>query len=181
MGVGGAQALVTAAWLLGVLQTTACASDLVFENGRYHHRGHHYSIASPGGEDSAWRRVEVEGAELVFRGPGRATMSLMEQCGSPPAEPRILAQQLLIGLEGRTLLSEGPVEAGGTPGWMQRIDAVQDGAAIRLKTITRVIGQCGYDWILIVPGELEEHEPVFDRWWESFRSSTSEAGGEAGE
>jgi hypothetical protein len=108
-------------------------------------------------------------------------MSFMEECGSPPPEPRVLATQLLIGLEGRTLLSEGPVGAGETPGWMQRIDAVQDGAAIRLKTVTRVIGQCGYDWILIAPGEFEEHEAVFDRWWESFRSSTPEAGGEAGE
>ena len=181
MGVGGAQALGTVAWLLVVLQTAACASDLVFENGRYHHRRHHYSIASPGGEGSAWRRVEVEGAELVFRGPGRATMSLMEQCGSPPAEARVLARQLLIGLEERTLLSEGPLGAGETPGWMQRIDAVQDGEVIRLKTVTRVIGQCGYDWILIVPGELEEHETVFDRWWESFRSATPEAGGEGSE
>jgi hypothetical protein len=180
MGVGGAQALGTMAWLLVVLQTAACASDLVFEDGRYHHRRRHYSIKSPEAEGSTWQRLPVEGAELVFQGPERATMSLMEQCGSPAPEPRLLARQLLIGLEGRTLLSEGPLEGGGAPGWVQRIDAVEGGEVVRLKTVTRVIGQCGYDWILIVPGELGEHEAVFDRWWKSFRGTASEAKGEAG-
>jgi hypothetical protein len=178
MGVGGAHAVWIVVWLLVIFQTSACASDLVFENGRYQHRRRHYSITRPGGEDSVWRPVEVGGTELAFQGPGRATMSLIEQCGRPQPEPRILARQLLIGLEGRTLVDEGPVGADETQGWIQRLDATANGEALQLKTVTRVIGRCSYDWILIVPGGLEGSETVFDGWWQSFHSSRSEAGRE---
>jgi hypothetical protein len=64
---------------------------------------------------------------------------------------------------------------------MQRFDAVAGGKVVRLKTVTRVIGECSYDWILIAPGGFEGPETVFDRWWRSFRSSAGEAAGEEGE
>jgi hypothetical protein len=105
-------------------------------------------------------------------------MSLIEECGRPQAEPRILARQLLIGLEGRTLVDEGPVGADETQGWIQRLDATASGEALQLKTVTRVIGRCSYDWILIAPGGLGGSETVFDGWWQSFHSSRSEAGRE---
>lgn len=179
MGARGAHGFGVTVWLLVIFQTAACASGLVFEDGRYWDRGHHYSIERPGGEDPAWRPIRVEGTELAFRGPGAATMSLIEQCGrSPAAEPRILARQLLIGIEGRTLVDEGPIGEGEAPGWIQRLDATASGEVIHLKTVTRVIGECSYDWILVVPGTLWGPEPVFDRWWRSFRTSGGEVKGE---
>jgi hypothetical protein len=178
MGVGGAHAAGIVVWLLVIFQTSACASDLVFENGRYQHRRRHYSIARPGGEDSLWRPVRAEGTELSFRGPDRATMSLIEHCGRAQTEPRILARQLLIGLEGGSLVDEGPVGADQTRGWIQRLDATANGESFQLKTVTRLIRQCSYDWILIVPGRLEGSEAVFDDWWQSFQSDSSEAGRE---
>jgi len=177
MGAGGAYAFGVCLCLLVVFQASACSSDLLLEDGRYQPRRRHYSIAEPGGEGSVWRRVRVEGAEIAFKGPGRANMSLIEHCGRSVAAPRSLARQLLIGLEERTLVEEGPLDADETWGWVQRLDATADGERLQLKTVTRVIGACSYDWILIVPGELERHEPVFDDWRRSFRSATPEAGG----
>ncbi len=176
MAVGGAHAFGIIAWLLVILQASACASDLVLEDGRYHPVRRHYSIAKPGGESSAWHRVRVEGAEIAFQGPGGATMSLIEHCGRPLAKPRIVARQLLIGLEGRTLTDEGPLASDPTRGWVQWLDATAEGEVIRLKTVTRVIGPCSYDWILIVSDGLESLEPVFDAWTESFRSTAPESG-----
>jgi hypothetical protein len=178
MGAGGAHGFGITVWLLVILQTSACASDPVFEDGRYRHRRHHYSIAAPAGEDPAWQRVEVEGAVLAFQGPGGATMSLLERCGRSSADPRILARQLLIGLEGRALVAEGPIGEGegGAEGWIQRVEATAGGKVVRLKTVTRVSGACSYDWILVSPGEIEGLEAVFDGWWMSFRSSA--AGGD---
>lgn len=177
MAVGGTQAIGIVAWLLVILQASACSSDLVFEDGRYRPARRHYSIAKPGGEGSTWRRVRVEGAEIAFQGLGGATMSLIERCGRPLAKPRILARQLLIGLEGRMLTGEGPLPSDETQGWVQWLDATAEGEVLRLKTVTRVIGPCSYDWILIVPDGVESPEPVFDAWTESFRSATPEAGG----
>jgi hypothetical protein len=181
MRARGAHRIGIIGWFLMILQTFACASDLAFEDGRYRDRRRHYSIAEPEGEGSEWRRVRAQGTVLAFQGPGGASMSLIEECGLPPAEPRILARQLLIGLEGRKLVEEGPVGEGGSPGWRQRVDAARSGEPVRLETVTRVIGECSYDWILVVPGGLEELESVFDRWWRSFRSGAEEAGVEAEE
>jgi hypothetical protein len=178
MGVGGANGFAVVAWLLVIFQMSACASDLVFEKGRYRHRHRHYSIARPGGEESLWQPVRVEGTVLAFQGPARDTMSLLENCESPGAEPRLLARQLLIGLDEWNLLDEGPVGEGESPGWIQRLEATADGEAFQLKTVTRIVGQCSYDWILIVRGGLEGPEAVFDRWWRSFRSSASRLEGE---
>jgi hypothetical protein len=170
--------LGVAAWLLVIGQASACASDPVFEDGRYRQR--RYSIAHPGGEDSAWERVRVDGAGLVFQGPGRASMSLLEHCGRPLAKPRILARQLLIGLDGRKLIAAGPLHGDETRGWVQRFEATADGKPLQLKTVTRVIEDCSYDWILIVPDELTSQEAVFDAWTESFRAAAAEGGGEGG-
>ncbi len=181
MAVEGTHGFWIIAWLPMIFQASACASDLVFEHGRYRSDRGHYSIAKPGGEGSAWRRVRVEGAEIAFQGPDGATLSLIEHCGRPLAKPRILARQLLIGLEGRTLTDEGPLPSDESRGWVQWLEATAEGKAIRLKTVTRVIGTCSYDWILVVQDGLERHEPVFDAWCESFRTSAPEAGrGESG-
>ena len=179
MRARGAHRLGITLWLLVILHASACASDLAFEDGRYQHRRRRYSIATPDGEGSEWRRVRAGGTVLAFQGPGGATMSLIEECGLPPAEPRILARQLLIGVEGWTLVEEGPVGEGGSLGWQQRVDAARNGETVQLESVTRVIGQCSYDWILIVPGELGGLETVFDRWWRSFRSGAPKV--EAGE
>jgi hypothetical protein len=176
MAAGGTHAFWIIAWLPMILQASACASDLVFEDGRYRSDHGHYSIAKPGGEGAAWRRVRVEGAEIAFQGPDGATMSLIEQCGRPLAKPRILARQLLIGLKGRTMTDEGPLPSDEGRGWVQRLEATAEGKAIRLKTVTRVIGTCTYDWILVVSDGLDWDEPVFDAWRESFRTAAPESG-----
>ena len=181
MAVGGRHAFWVIAWLPMVFQASACASDLVFEDGRYWSDRGRYSIAKPGGEGSAWRRVRVEGAEIAFRAPDGATLSLIEHCGRPLAKPSILARQLLIGLEGRTLIDEGPLPSDESRGWVQWLEATAEGNALRLTTVTRVIGTCSYDGLLVVPDGLERHEPVFEAWWGSFRIATPEpARGEDG-
>jgi hypothetical protein len=105
-------------------------------------------------------------------------MSLVEHCGRARAKPRVLARQLLIGLDRPTLLEEGPVGADETEGWMQRLQASAGEEELQLKTVTRVVGQCSYDWILVARSGLEGPETAFDDWWKSFRSFEPEAGGE---
>jgi hypothetical protein len=61
---------------------------------------------------------------------------------------------------------------------MQRLEATAGGEALQLKTVTRVVGPCSYDWILVARSGLEGPEPAFDAWWKSFRSSEPEGAGE---
>lgn len=153
---------------LAVLLQTACAADVARHAGGFRHRSG-FEIADPAAWGSGWRPVRVEGAALAYRGPGQATMSWLVGCRRPVAAPSVLARQLLIGLRGRAVTGSGPVSVAGGEGWSQRITASQDGAAVHMKTVTRVLEGCVLDWVLVTPGGIEALEADFDRWWSSLR------------
>ena len=168
------RAIATAAGLLVLLQVPACAKDLVRRDGRFVHRELGFSIDEPGGsaeEGSDWRAISVEGSLLSFREPGGSTMSLVQKCGPLPEDLQLLARELLIGLEGREVVEEGGVTVDGAPGWAMAVRATDEGRAARLWTVTRLLGECSLDWILVVPGSGEAFTADFADWWDSFREA----------
>jgi hypothetical protein len=107
-------------------------------------------------------------------------MSLQATCGKPQAPPQIMAWHLMIGSK-RTLRASHAVTVGLLEGWTNTFDTLQDGVAIRVKTVTLVHDRCSYDWILSAQRGFEESEPSFDAWWQSFvlaaEPPTSESAG----
>ena len=90
-------------------------------------------------------------------------------CRRPVAPPSILARHLLIGVPDREQLGSEAVQVGPWAGWSQTFDTLQEGIAIRVKTVTIVAGRCAVDWILTSQWGFDEVEPSFDGWWQSFR------------
>ena len=39
---------------------------------------------------------------------------------------------------------------------------------MRIKTVTLVLDDCSFDWILVAAGPFEAAEAAFDDWWASF-------------
>jgi hypothetical protein len=105
-------------------------------------------------------------------------MSLVHKCGPLPDDLRLLARELLIGLDDRELLEEGPVSVGGAPGWAQTARARLEGRGVELRTVTRRLGKCSLDWVLVGPGSLAPVRDDFERWWASFRTADDTAAGE---
>jgi hypothetical protein len=155
-----------------------CASGaLVVEDGRLRHARHGFSVALP--ERPPWERVSVDAA-AAFRTEGATRMSLQSRCGSPVADPRIMARHLVIGLPERTQRQSGPVSVGSWSGWFQVFDTLHDGVAVRVKTVTLVIERCTFDWILSARSGFEAAQLSFDAWWQSFEFDAAAAAG-AGE
>jgi hypothetical protein len=168
-GHGGKAA--RAAWAQGLpllLLFLACASDLVAVGGGYRDRRLGYTIGSPEGASGGWQRVAVDGAALAFRRSGPDTMILQTHCGGPVADPALMARQLVIGVRDRTLRQAGPVAIDTHPGWSQTFDTLQEGVAVRVKTVTLVVDDCTFDWVLASAGSFESAEVAFDAWTRSF-------------
>jgi hypothetical protein len=156
-----------------VLLALACETgDFVSTNGDLRHREQGYLVAKP--PAPPWQRVDLEGAALAYHRPDRAWMSMRSGCRRPVAQPRILAQHLLIGLGERTVHASEPVEVGSWGGWSQTLETLSDGISVRLKTVTLVVGRCAVDFILTAQRGFEEAEPAFDAWWRSYRSGPLE-------
>lgn len=167
---GALRSLAMAATLVAVLQTPACASDWASQAGRLRHREQGISLADPTALGGSWRRIEVEGAELVYHAPEGATMSFLRECRpGRDASPRLEARQLLFGLEDRRLVEDRALEVAGAPGWMQKVEARDEERHAWLKTVTRLAGPCREDWVLATPGEPGAAEELFDAWWRSYR------------
>jgi hypothetical protein len=156
--------------MLGIPLGVACATGS-FESveGRLHHRVHGYSLAEPEATRPPWKRVRVEGTAVAYRRPESVLMSLQSGCRRPLARPQVMARHLVIGLPDRTLRQAGPVAVGDWPGWTQTFDTLQEGTAVRVKTVTLTTNRCAIDWILTAAEGFEAAEPSFDRWWSSFR------------
>lgn len=164
VGVGG---LSLAAGLLALLPVGGCASPaLVREGEQLRHARHGYRIAAP---PPAWQPIDVDDADLAFRGPRGETMALLSQCGRPQADAAIMARQLVIGLGEWRLRQGGPAAIDGRSGWEQVFDARTPQGIVRVKTVTLVEGRCSFDWLLIVRGDFDAAQPGFDAWRESFR------------
>jgi len=174
----------TPRWLLLGLLATACASAAVrpvpgSSPPRFRHAEQGWSVGVPGavgavagGEAApagAWRRIELDRADLAFRLPAAdATALLQSRCDGPRAEPRILARHLLIGAGRRTLLREESARVDGRPAWLQWVELPREESALQMKTVTAVLESCVVDWVLAAPGSLAAVEPGFDAWWRSF-------------
>ena len=121
-----------------------------------------------------WRLTSVSGAVLTFRGEAGSTaesasMSLLERCAEAPANPRLAARQLLIGLSDREFRDDRAVEVAGAPGWLQALDASDGAGRARLRTVTRLEAGCSLDWVLVAGTEARGLDPAFDAWWSSWR------------
>ncbi len=161
---------------LGCLMS-GCAGDLVVEGkgpeAVFRHRSLAYRIATPlRGDEGAWKRIEVDGADLAFRDPTGSSVSLLSRCEGPAARPRILARHLTIGLEEFTLLESGSEEVDGQAAWFQIFDAVQNHGQVRVKTVTTRVGHCTFDFVLVAAESYPQVESRFDVWWDSFRRSS---------
>jgi hypothetical protein len=189
MSLGGmaGRARGPGATLAGVLllaSAGACASGGVrLVEGRYVAASSRFSIASPAGEGERWSRAHVDGAVLSFRGrsggpAAGAALSLLERCGAPVAEPRLLARELLIGLEQREEEGGAAVVVAGAPAWRQAVRATADGRRVELRSVTRVAGDCTTDFVLVAPHVDAGMEADFDAWWRSYRPGPEPAPGE---
>jgi hypothetical protein len=153
--------------LLGLAFALGCAGDsLVVADGRLRSERDQFSVHTP--ERPPWKPISVDRALAAFRAPGPAFMSVQSRCGRPLASPQIMARHLEIGLPERMLRQSGPVGVGPWQGWSQIFDTLEEGAAVRLKTVTIVAGDCTFDWILSARAGFEDVEPSFDAWWRSF-------------
>jgi hypothetical protein len=151
---------------LALVLVNGCASDMQWRDGRAVHRELGFSVATPPG--GAWERVAVEGAWLAYRHPAGAHMSLQTRCFRRYLNAQLRARHLLIGVAPRTLRQSGPVSVGPYGGWSQRVDVGEGPTPIRLKTLTLLIEDCAYDWLLTAHDDFDALEPVFDAWWQSF-------------
>jgi hypothetical protein len=174
--VGGTRELVRAAALPALLVVglagSACASDLVATQDGFVNTRRGWRIGAPGG---AWTRARVEGAELAFRDPSGAWLSLASRCGVAREEPRVLVRRLATGLPSRTLVREGEVRLEGRPGWSQTWRTRLGDVERELDAVSVVVDGCVYDWVLVsAPGSASLDES-FERWWRSFRLGEPEA------
>ena len=178
------QGPMIAAGLLVLLlagSASGCAGDWVeFERGDgrvYRHHSLGYVIAyPPESPGDAWSPVSVEGADLAFRHSDGAVISMSSSCRETRAAPAQLGRHLMIGIAGRKPLKAGRLMHAGDEGWWQIVDAEENGAAVRIKTVTLLAGGCVFDWVLVAPepGGFGWAEPLFDRWWASFERPSSE-------
>jgi hypothetical protein len=154
----------------------ACAGNVV----RYELAGHErlwnsqrgYSIDLPQRASGVgWREQGVEGADLAFRRPDGAALSLQTSCRKRRASPQILARHLTLGSVDERLLGSAPVELHGDSGWSQSFETREQDVVVHVKTVSVVGEGCVYDWVLVTreASAFEALEPIFDAWWQSFR------------
>jgi len=160
------------AMALAVL-AAGCAGSVRQIDGGFRHQRHGYTIAAPGG---AWQAVEVDQATLAFKRGDAESMTLKSRCGRPVARAELMARHLLIGLTPRDVVESHSVSVDGRSGWLQVVDTAFDGKPVRLKTVTLVVGDCSFDWVIATSADPIAAEAEFDAWWQSFRADTSHHG-----
>jgi len=158
---------------------SGCSASLMTpDDGRLRHRELGYRIDLPGDPESAsWERVDVEGADVAWAlqegaaaAHGGTQISLSSSCRKTAAKAAVLARQLALGTQQGEQFASEPVALGATEGWSHTFEAVEEGVALRVKTVTLMSGGCVYDWVLVTPASdaFVRTEPVFDAWWRSF-------------
>jgi hypothetical protein len=171
-----AQLCVAASLVLCLVTVGGCASWFVPRSvgDTYYNSERGYRIARLDAGTQGWKAIGVEGADLAYQqsapeeGQGAALAALISECGRGADNLSVVARQLLIGIRNRAVRRAAPVALRGSPGWMQVFDTIQDGAAIRVKTISLRDEGCTFDWVLIAPGAFRAVEDQFDLWWSSF-------------
>ena len=153
-------------WFLLAL---GCANPAFVTDGSgFRHRLPGFQVASPTLLEPSWRRVEVDGEALSFRGPRGAIMSLQASCRPRRASPRLLAQHLQIGLPERAQRDSRAVRAGTLDAWSRIFDVRGPQGVVRVRTVTAVYRDCVLDWVLSGDASFEDAQPLFDSWWGSF-------------
>jgi hypothetical protein len=157
---------------LALVLMSGCASDLWLRDGRAVHRELDFSVALPPADE--WERVQVEGAWLAYRHRSGAHMSLQTRCFRRYLNAQLRARHLLIGVAPRELLQSGPAAVGSVGGWTQVVAVGEDPVRVRLKTVTLLVEDCAYDWLLTARDDFDAREPGFDAWWQSFERAPAE-------
>ncbi len=147
------------------LAWVACAHDVRLRDGRYQHVELGYTIAPPQGD---WTPIRVAGADLAFRGPAGATLSLLSRCDASGQEAAVAARRLVFGIRPRTLIAAEPFDVAGASGWRQRVRLGSDEAGSVVDSVTVVLGGCLYDWVLVRAGPAVG-EDVLAGWVAGFR------------
>jgi hypothetical protein len=163
--------------IAGLAIWSCAAGPFVETDAGFVHRRHGYRVSAPPQRDLPWRRVSVDGSDLAYERAGPVRMTLSSRCRVPLTRADVLARHLLIGVPHHTLRDAGAVSFDGLSGWQQVFDAVQDGALVRVKTVTLVSEGCVIDWVLSArEGRgFEAAEGDFEAWWHSLRVDTPEA------
>lgn len=162
-------------WVLVFAVWGGCASDQLWRDGRVIHRKLGFSVAAlPGGEEGPWKLVSVDGSWLAYRHASGSHMSLQTRCFRRYLNAQLRARHLLIGVEPRTLRQSGPVAIGSFSGWSQVVDVGKGASPVRVKTLTLLVEDCAYDWVLTARDDFDTHEPTFDAWWQSFARELDE-------
>jgi len=143
-----------------------CASGPALREGVYRDPKQQWTIAVP---PAGWTRIEAEDVDLVFLGPGDATIGVTSRCEGVSGTVEALAQQLRAGLGSHELLDERQVEVAGTPA-VRQVLALD---AARVAAVTRAAPPCVQDFVLVAPDGFDAALPVFDAWWPTFATAGS--------
>ncbi len=143
-----------------------CAGTPIVRDGRAYHPEAGFSVVAPPLGD--WEPFRVDGAWLAYRSPSGAFMTLQTRCFRRYLNAQLRARHLLIGVSPRTVRQSGPVAVGPYGGWTQVVDVGEGEGALRLKTLTLLVEDCTYDFVLTARGDFAALEPAFDEWWQSF-------------
>lgn len=162
----GVRWTVALALLLGA---AGCRSPIVQEDGLYRHRQLGYAIGRPPEPEGYWSFADLERTDVAFRGRGGETLSLATRCRAPLAEPRILARHLRFGLPENSVRRAGEITIAGRPAWMQVFEIPGGGGPVSVKTVTFVVRECIFDFLLAARSRFEEAERTFDAWLRTLR------------
>jgi hypothetical protein len=143
-----------------------CASGPALRDGVYRDPTQQWTIAIL---PSGWTRIEAEDVDLVFLGPGGATIGVTSRCEGVSGTAEALARQLRAGLGSHELLDERGVEVAGAAAVRQVL--ALDGA--RVAAVTRAAPPCVQDFVLVAPEGFDAALPVFDAWWPTFATAGS--------
>ncbi len=168
-------ALVLVVLLAALVFQSGCAGALLSAgsgpDARFRHRKLGYEVAYPSVlSEPGWRIERLDDADLLVRQREGSLWALASSCRETAAGLKLLAGELARAVGGRALGPGELLEQAGLPGISQRLERVEDGRRLEIKTVTLRGTHCIYDWILVAPTpeRMAELEPRFDAWIESF-------------
>lgn len=132
-----------------------------------------YSVAVPG---RTWTRVDAQGADFAFQETReKAILSVNSVCGQYQEQSLgELSDALVSGVAIDRQVAARDVRISGLTGLSRAYVGEEDGAPFGLSTVVIRSPRCIYDFVLVVPGTLEErHARAFERFLGSFQESAA--------
>ncbi|MDP6980588.1 MAG: hypothetical protein QF570_18660 [Myxococcota bacterium] len=168
------------AWALvaSIVATSAlgwgCASTGLTGHGFRHH-DHGYWLPHPQAiEGWSWRIIDVDDAQLAYRGNRDAYMAVDSTCEASERDPAILGRQLLVGIANRNRVESDSFPFAGGQAYSQLVEADGEAArVVRTRTVTVVRDECVIDFVLAVAEGHPEVEASFEKWWRGFTPDAS--------